>query len=46
MDTSKRDWTSPSLAIYGDVEAITAASKDKNFDGDDGFTLEGDSIGC
>ncbi|NBB86862.1 MAG: hypothetical protein GVY12_11680 [Bacteroidetes bacterium] len=46
MNASKREWTSPSLAIYGDVEAITTASKAKNFDGDDGFTLEGDSIGC
>lgn len=44
MNASKQ-WSSPSLATYGDVEAITAASKDKNFDGDDGFTLEGDPIG-
>lgn len=46
METLKRDWSSPALATYGNVEAITAADKDKNFDGDDGFTLEGDSIGC
>jgi len=43
MNASKRMWSSPVLVTYGDVEEITA--KDKNFDGDDGFTLEGESIG-
>jgi len=46
METLKRDWSAPALATYGDVEAITAAEKDKNIDGDDGFTLDGQSIGC
>lgn len=43
MIASKRTWSSPVLSTYGGVEQITA--KDKNFDGDDGFTLEGDPIG-
>lgn len=47
MKTQKLDWTCPSLATYGDIEQVTAVSiGGKNFDGDDGFTLEGDSIGC
>jgi len=45
MKTLKRDWSAPALATYGNVEAITA-DKDKNIDGDDGFTLDGQSIGC
>jgi len=43
MNASTRTWSSPVLVTYGDVEKITA--KDKNFDGDDGFTLEGEPIG-
>jgi len=43
MDVSTHTWSSPVLITYGDVEEITA--KDKNFDGDDGFTLEGEPVG-
>ena len=45
MKTTQKHWSSPSLAMYGDVEEITA-DKDKFFDGDDGFTFQGQSIGC
>ena len=45
MKIEKQKWSSPSLATYGDVKEITA-DKDKFFDGDDGFTFQGQSIGC
>jgi len=46
MKTTQKHWSSPSLVTYGDVEEITAGEKDKFFDGDDGFTFQGQSIGC
>jgi len=46
MKIEKQEWSSPSLVTYGDVKEITAGPKDKFFDGDDGFTFQGQSIGC
>lgn len=46
MSEKKQAWLTPELTHYGSVEEVTAGGgTDKNFNADDGFTLEGDSIG-
>jgi hypothetical protein len=45
IETQKKDWNRPTLAVLGDVESLTQASpKVKNFGGNDGFILENQGI--
>lgn len=43
--TTKKEWSAPSLTIYGNVETITQGC-DKKFGGSDGFTFQSIDIQC
>lgn len=41
--TNKKEWSQPQLSVLGNVESLTL-QKIKNFGGNDGFTLENQTI--
>jgi hypothetical protein len=41
--SNKKEWNQPKLTALGDVESLTL-QKIKNFGGNDGFTLENQTI--
>lgn len=42
---AKREWTAPTLTVYGDVEEITQGC-DKTYGSSDSFTFQGQAIVC
>jgi len=42
-EPTRKEWSQPHLTVLGDVESLTL-QKIKNFGGNDGFTLENQTI--
>lgn len=43
LETLKREWDTPILNVFGDVQTLT--QQDKRFGASDGFTVQGVPIG-